>query len=250
LLVLLTNDDGIDSEGFLALRERLLADRHDVYAIAPERERTCVAHAITLHKPLRIREVDSNLFSTSGTPVDCVFVAVKKLLPRKPDMVISGMNRGPNMGQDVTYSGTVAAAKEGAFLGVRSMAVSLAARTGFLYDDAVGVTSRILGSLSGAPSAGNVFLNINIPNVPRHEIKGFLVTRLGKRIYNDTVIERIDPRGGKYYWIGGDGESYEPLEGTDFVALENGYVSITPLCLDVTSLQSIKIYTKYFRRAL
>jgi 5'-nucleotidase len=249
VLILLTNDDGIDSEGLLAMKERL-AGRHDVYVVAPERERTCVAHSITLHKPLRIREIGGNLFSTNGTPVDCVFLAIKTLLPRKPDFVISGINRGPNMGQDVNYSGTVAAAKEGAFLGIRSMAVSLTARNGFLFNDAARITGRIMEALSQAPPLNGAFFNVNIPNLQENEIKGFLVTRLGKRIYNDTVIERTDPRGGKYYWIGGDGDSYESLKGTDFVAIEKGCVSITPLSLDVTSVKSIQIYTKYLRRGL
>ncbi|MBA4417890.1 MAG: 5'/3'-nucleotidase SurE [Syntrophus sp. (in: bacteria)] len=246
MLILLSNDDGIHSEGLTALRDILKA-KHTVYVIAPERERTCVAHAITLHKPLRIKEVEKDVFSTSGTPADCVFLGVKTLLPGKPDFIVSGINRGPNMGQDVNYSGTVAAAKEGAFLGIPSISVSLSAGGGFFFKDAARVTEEIIDILSQQPLSPAIFLNINIPDIPRDEMRGFMVTRLGKRIYNDKVIERIDPRGGKYYWIGGDGNRYESIEGTDFSAIEKGYVSVTPLSLDFTSESSIGIYKRYFR---
>jgi 5'-nucleotidase len=249
MLILLTNDDGIRSEGLMTLRDNLLK-RHEVYVVAPERERTCVGHAITIHKPLRIKEIGGNIFSTNGTPADCVFLAVRILLERKPDFIISGLNTGPNMGQDVNYSGTVAAAKEGAFLGIPSMAISISARSAFLFDDATRVTEEIIEILQENPLLDSTFLNINIPNIPYKEMKGFMVTRLGKRIYNDTVIERVDPRGGKYYWIGGNGENYELIDGTDFYAIEKGYVSITPLDLDMTSSHSINNYKKYFRRPL
>jgi len=249
MLILLTNDDGIRSEGLMTLRDNLLK-RHEVYVVAPERERTCVGHAITLHKPLRIKEIGGNIFSTNGTPADCVFLGVKVLLPGKPDVVIAGINKGPNMGQDVNYSGTVAAAKEGAFLGIPSMAISISARSAFLFDEAKQVIKKIIEIVSTNPFLHDTFLNVNIPNMPYKDMKGFMVTRLGKRIYNDTVIERVDPRGGKYYWIGGNGENYELIDGTDFYAIEKGYVSITPLGLDMTSSHSINNYKKYFRRPL
>jgi len=249
MLILLTNDDGIRSEGLMTLRDNLLK-RHEVYVVAPERERTCVGHAITLHKPLRIKEIGGNIFSTNGTPADCILLGVKLLLPGKPDVVIAGINKGPNMGQDVNYSGTVAAAKEGAFLGVPSMAISISARSAFLFDEAKQVIKKIIEIVSTNPFLHDTFLNVNIPNMPYKDMKGFMVTRLGKRIYNDTVIERVDPRGGKYYWIGGNGENYELIDGTDFYAIEKGYVSITPLGLDMTSSHSINNYKKYFRKPL
>jgi 5'-nucleotidase len=245
MLILLTNDDGIRSEGLMTLRDNLLK-RHEVYVVAPERERTCVGHAITLHKPLRIKEIGGNIFSTNGAPADCIILAIKILLPGKPDFIISGLNKGPNMGRDVNYSGTVAAAKEGAFLGIPSMAISICARSSFLFNDASRVTEEIIEMLRGNPFLDCTFLNINIPNIPYKDMKGFMVTRLGKRIYNDTVIERVDPRGGKYYWIGGDGDGYDSIRGTDFYAVERGYISITPLGLDVTSNNSINYYKKYF----
>ncbi len=245
MLFLLTNDDGIDSEGLLALR-RLLSERHEVCVVAPERERTCVGHAITLHKPLRLKEHGEGLFSTNGTPVDAVYLGMKVLLSRRPDFVVSGINRGPNLGQDVTYSGTVAAAKEGAFLGIPSMAVSLAARKDFLFDDGARIVAEIVEVLAGEKPPRGTFLNINIPNLPREEIKGFSVTRLGKRIYDEKVISRVDPRGEKYYWIGGDGQSCELTEGTDFYAVDRQYVSITPLGLDPTNVAAIGDYSRRF----
>ena len=247
MLILLTNDDGIHSEGLLALRE-YLAETAQVCTIAPEREKTCVGHAITLHKPLRIKEMGDDLYSTNGSPADCVYLGSKVVLKQKPDMIISGINKGPNMGRDVNYSGTVAAAKEGAFLGIPSMAVSLCARSHFRFKDAVRITGEIIDIMKDKTFFEDTFLNVNIPNNPGDKSKGFVVTRLGKRIYNDDVLERTDPRGGKYYWIGGNAERYEDIRGTDFYAIEKGYVSITPLSLDMTSVDSIENYKKYFGR--
>ena len=227
-----------------------LQKQHEVCVVAPERERTCVGHAITLHKPLRMKELGGGVYATNGTPADCVLLGVKAVLKKKPDLVISGINKGPNMGQDVNYSGTVAAAKEGAFLGIPSLAVSMNGRSHYHFADAIKVIEMIIAVVEGSSFLDSTFLNINVPNVSYNKMKGFMVTRLGKRIYNDKVIERTDPRGGKYYWIGGNGELYEPIEGTDFYAIERGFVSVTPLGLDVTSIKSINIYKKYFRRGL
>jgi 5'-nucleotidase len=247
LLILITNDDGVRSEGLTALSERL-SKKHDVYVVAPERERTCVGHAITLHKPLRMHEVGNHVYASNGTPADCVLLGVNVVLPRKPDFILSGINQGPNMGQDVNYSGTVAAAKEGAFLDVPSLAVSLCSRTGFHFTDAALYAEEVLDSFKRKALRGKVFLNINIPNLPYDNIKGFMVTRLGKRVYNGTVSERTDPRGGRYYWIGGNGDGFELIEGTDFHAIEKGYVSVTPLDLDATSESSINILKKRLTR--
>jgi 5'-nucleotidase len=249
LLILLTNDDGIHSEGLMLLMEKLHG-QHEVFVVAPERERTCVGHAITLHKPLRMKDMGGGVYATNGTPADCVLLGVKAVLKKKPDLIISGINKGPNMGQDVNYSGTVAAAKEGAFLGIPSMAVSINARSHYHFVDAIMVVEIIIQVVKENSFLDATFLNINVPNVSSSKMKGFMVTRLGKRIYNDKVIERTDPRGGKYYWIGGNGEFYESLEGTDFYAIEKGFVSVTPLGLDVTNIKSINGYKKYFRRGL
>jgi len=234
LLILLSNDDGVDSEGLISLKGEL-SRMGEVWALAPERERTCVGHAITLHKPLRIKEHGDGIFSTNGTPADAILLGVKGLLPHKPDLVISGINRGPNMGQDVTYSGTVAAAKEAAFMDIPSLAVSLNGRKDFLFKEAARTVREIVEKMRAKPWPEQTFLNVNIPNLLRESIKGFKVARLGKRIYNGKVVERTDPRGGKYYWIGGDGDGFEPIEGTDLFAVFQGYVSITPLHWDMTT---------------
>lgn len=245
MLILLSNDDGITSEGLLSLKEEL-SKTDEVWAIAPERERTCVAHAITLHKPLRIREHGDRLFSTNGTPADSVLLGVMGLLPRKPDLLISGINKGPNMGQDITYSGTVAAAKEGAFLEIPSIAVSLNARKDFLFGEAARVVREVVERLRGFELPHQSFLNVNIPNLQRKDMKGFLVTRLGKRIYNGKVVERTDPRGGKYYWIVGDSDTFDPIEGSDLLAVSQGYVSITPLHWDMTTAVVMDAVNKIF----
>jgi 5'-nucleotidase len=243
----LTNDDGIHSEGLTALRE-CLAKQHDVCVIAPERERTCVSHAITIHKPLRVKESGDRVFSSNGTPVDCILLGLKILLPKPPDFIISGINKGPNMGQDINYSGTVAAAKEGASLGIPSLAVSINARGDYRFADAAEITKKIIDMLKGNPCPARTFLNINIPNIPREKIKDFMVTRLGKRVYNDAIVERIDPRGRSYYWIGGDSHGFDLIEGTDFYAVENGYASITPLDMDVVSESSVNILKQRLKR--
>ncbi|MCX5811790.1 MAG: 5'/3'-nucleotidase SurE [Proteobacteria bacterium] len=242
--ILLTNDDGIHSEGLALLRECLLK-QHDVYVMAPEKERTCVGHAITLHKPLRVKDLGDRVFASNGTPVDCVLLGLKTLFSQPPDFIISGINKGPNMGQDINYSGTVAAAREGAFLGIPSMAVSINARKDYRFADAAKITEDIIGMMKGSTCLARTFLNINIPNISYENIKDFMVTRLGKRVYNDAIVERIDPRGGRYYWIGGNSHSFDLIEGTDFYAVENGYASITPIDVDTISDGSINILKQY-----
>ena len=237
-MILLSNDDGVDSEGLHSLK-KALSKTNDVWVVAPDSERTCVAHAITLHTPLRINDLGDHVFSTNGTPADSVLLALKVVLPRKPDLVISGINKGPNMGQDVSYSGTVAAAKEGAFAGAVSMAVSLNGRSNFLFSDASRAVVDLVGAVRsrGLPSA--TFLNVNIPNITYDKQRGFMVTSLGTRIYNGNIIERKDPRGGPYYWIAGDSDGFEAIAGTDLCAVDLGYLSVTPLHWDLTSYASL-----------
>lgn len=245
MLILLSNDDGIYSEGLQVLREAL-GRKHEVWVAAPDGERTCIAHALTLHRPLRLHEHGDRVYATDGTPADAVLLALRVLLPRRPDLVISGINKGPNMGQDVNYSGTVAAAREGAFTGVPSLAVSLNARSNFLFGDAARVVLDIVELMNRFPLPEATFLNVNIPNVPHEKHRGFMVTMLGKRIYNGAVVTRIDPRGGTYYWIGGDGDQFESIEGTDLYAVEHGFVSVTPLHWDMTSYEELERYKKIF----
>jgi 5'-nucleotidase len=246
LLILLSNDDGVSSEGLQSLRENL-SKTDEVWVVAPDSERTCIAHAITLHKPLRIKDLGDRVFSTNGTPADSVLLALKVVLPRKPDLLISGINKGPNMGQDVNYSGTVAAAKEGAFTGCVALAVSVNGRSDFLFHDATRSVVDLIHKIRENPFPPSTLLNVNIPNIPYEMLKGFMVTSLGKRIYNGNIIERIDPRGGPYYWIGGDGEGFEPIVGSDFHAVDSGYVSLTPLHWDSTSYPAISQLKRVFR---
>ena len=234
LNILVTNDDGIHSEGLIALAEAM-SKLGSVYVVAPDRERSAAGHSLTLHHPLRLEEIAKNRYSLDGTPTDCVNLAVNGLLDVRPDIVVSGINKGANLGDDITYSGTVAAAMEGTLLGIPSIAVSLDSKSDFVFDVAADSAARIVKTvmLKGMPA--DTLININVPNLPAKELKGWKVTRQGKRIYGDAIIENIDPRGRKYFWIGGDVLGFEHVEDSDFQAVSNGYVSITPLHLDLTN---------------
>ncbi len=236
-MILVTNDDGVYSPGIQILAKRL-RELDTVTIVAPDRERSAAGHSMTLHRPLLIEEVKESVYSVNGTPTDCINIAVKGLLKETPRLVVSGINKGPNLGDDVTYSGTVAGAIEGTLLGIPSLAVSLAARENFRFAEAAEVTfhaaSRILEQ--GMPQG--TLLNINVPNILLSEMKGTRITRLGKRIYHQMTVERVDPRGKKYYWIGGGEPDWEREEGTDLDAVDRGMVSITPLHLDFTDYAS------------
>jgi 5'-nucleotidase len=231
--ILVTNDDGITS-GALYLLKQELADLGRVFIVAPDRDQSATSHSLTLYRPMRIDRPEPDVFAVDGTPTDCVLIAAHGLLDVPIDLVVSGVNRGPNMGDDVFYSGTVAAAIEGAMQGVPGVAVSLAAsgRADFLY--ACQFTRRLVGMVLDRGLPPKCVLNVNVPQLRDDEIKGVRVTRLGKRTYQDSLIERTDPRGRAYYWIGGDAPIWEPEEGTDFTAVDQGFVSVTPLHLDLT----------------
>jgi len=233
--ILITNDDGITSGGLYLLRQEL-QDLGRVFIVAPDRDQSATSHSLTLYRPMRIERPEPDVYAIDGTPTDCVLVAAHGLLERPPGLVVSGVNRGPNMGDDVFYSGTVAAAIEGAMQGVPAIAVSLASsgagRVDFQY--ACQFTRRLVGTVLEKGLPAKSVLNVNVPQKRDDEIKGVRVTRLGKRTYQDTLIERTDPRGRAYYWIGGDAPIWEPEEGTDFLAVDQGYVSVTPLHLDLT----------------
>jgi len=232
--ILLTNDDGIHSQGLTVLRDAL-GSLGEVYVVAPEGERTCISHAITVRSPVRLWQVGERAWATDGTPVDCIHLALKVLLGGRPDLVVSGPNNGPNMGEEVFYSGTVAAALEAAFMGIPAIALSLAARRDHLYRTAAEVALRIAKRLIQDPLPPRTALNVNVPNLPVEAIKGFKVTRLARRIFPNEVKEGVDPRGGKYYWIGGPEPEFHPEEGTDAHAVSHGYVSLTPLKADLTA---------------
>ena len=231
-LILVSNDDGVAAAGLIALREALTSFA-DVYTVAPQLEQSAKSHSITLHHPLRFHEVEPRVWAVDGTPADCVYVAffLADLLPRRPDLVVSGINHGPNLGNDVHYSGTVAAAREGTLRGVPSIAFSNSSSD---MEGAAQYAKRFCKQLLGAtaPEGQAVLLNVNFPPVPP---KGIRATRLGLRLYADEVEVRDDPRGRHYLWIGGPGHvKSHPVEGADTEALDEGLISITPLSIEAT----------------
>lgn len=229
-VILVTNDDGVHAPGLAALASAL-DELGDVYVVAPDREQSAVGHALTLHRPLRVTTIGERRFSVNGTPSDCVNLAVLGLLPERPILVAAGINHGSNLGDDVTYSGTVSAAMEGTLLGVPSMAVSQSdPETGTLEGaQAVAklVASRVL--VEGLPA--KTLLNINVPTGP---LAGIRVTRLGHRVYQEKVVRETDPRGLPYYWIGAGPPVWSEDEASDIAAVHRGMASVTPLHLDLT----------------
>src|SRR5262252_2950629 len=228
-VVVLTNDDGIHAAGLAAL-EKALAELGDVYVIAPEREQSACGHALTLHRPLRPLPLGERRYSVNGTPSDCVNLAVLGFLPETPVLIVSGINHGANLGDDVTYSGTVSAAMEGTILGVPSIAVSLVDGGDF---DVAGRVARLVAMrvlVGGLP--GHTLLNVTVPAPPP---RGIRMTRLGHRVYKEKVGEQADPRGRSHYWLGGGEARWDNLEGTDMGAVHGGFVALTPLHLDLTN---------------
>jgi 5'-nucleotidase len=232
-LVLLSNDDGYASPGIRAMRAALLAAGAEVVVVAPETEQSASSHSLSLHRPLRLRVVDEGLFALDGTPADCVYVALHagtRTLPRKPDLVVSGINHGMNLGQDVFYSGTIAAAREGALRGIPALATSAH------YTADLAATASLAAKVAFAmpPAAGDraTLLNLNIPVSWNGQLRA---TRLGARIYEEVVDFRLDPRRREYLWLGGPGVRHERSEGTDTDAYDDGVASLTPLLLDLTS---------------
>lgn len=240
MIILVCNDDGIHSEGLHAL-EAALATIGEIYTVAPDREQSAVSHSLTLHRPLRIDEIAPRRFAVNGTPTDCVNLAVKGFLPIRPQLVVSGINRGANLGDDVTYSGTVSAAMEGSLLGIPSIAMSLVIRgTPHHFAPAAEFAAILATEVIAQGMPSDTLLNVNVPNLPREEIKGFLLTRQGKRRYAETMDVRVDPRGKKYYWIGGDDLGFDPDKGTDCVAVHDGFISVTPLHVDLTNYRALQ----------
>lgn len=234
--ILVTNDDGIYSEG---LRKLAAACREfgDVTIVAPDREQSAASHALTLNRPLRLLQIEEQEWIVDGTPSDCVNLAVLKLMKEnRPDLIVSGINFGPNLGDDVTYSGTISAAFEGALLNIPSIAFSALVGQHFSFDRCAAFAGELARVALEQHRDPSIILNVNFPV---SEFAGVRVTRLGKRVYSEGVIERRDPRGRKYYWIGGEPPVWHPGEGTDFEAVQNGFVAITPLHLDLTHHESI-----------
>lgn len=231
--ILVSNDDGYLSEGLRALSDAV-AGLGEVWVVAPESEQSATSHAISLHRPLRIRELRPRFFAVDGTPTDCSYVAINHLMKDEaPRLMVSGINHGPNMADDVTYSGTVAAAMEASILGVPAIAFSLAIRQDFDFAPAARFARQRCRAALAREPAPHMLLNVNIPGGT--EPRGYVVTRLGKHSYGLDVVEKVDPRGRKYYWIGGSEYRHEDIPGSDCNAvLREGLVSVTPLKLDLT----------------
>lgn len=231
--ILVTNDDGVSSPGLHALAEAMRAIG-TVTVIAPERERGAIGHAVTLHKPLRLIRVAKDVHAVNGTPSDCVLLGVTQLMRKPPSLVMSGINRGLNLGDDVTYSGTVSAALEGTLLGIPSIAVSLEGEGTFRFETAAYYAGRIAEAVLRHGLPPETLLNVNVPNRSRAAVAGVKVTALSRRQFVDPVIEKIDPRGRKYYWIAGTRVSWDRGKDSDEQAIRQGLVSMTPLHMDLT----------------
>jgi 5'-nucleotidase len=240
MIILVCNDDGIRSEGVQALA-RAVEPLGEVYVVAPDREQSAVSHSLTLHRPLRVEQIAPRQYAIDGTPTDCVNLAVSGILPARPGLVLSGINKGANLGDDITYSGTVSAAMEGTLLGIPSIAISLVARDDFDFAAAAAFAARLAAQVIAHPFPVDTLLNVNVPAIPRERMRGHRITRQGKRRYGEALIEKTDPRGKKYYWIGGDELDFIDEPGTDFAAVQDGAISITPIHLDLTHYPSFEV---------
>lgn len=238
--ILLTNDDGVHAEGLEVLERIARSLSDDVWIVAPETDQSGFSHSLSLSEPLRMRQLDERRFALRGTPTDCVIMGVRRLLPEPPDLILSGVNSGANIADDVTYSGTIAGAMEGTLLGIRSIALSQAyivSEEGRIvrWDTAEKVGMDLIGRLVGLDLPPGVFLNVNIPPVGPDEVKGTRVAQQGKRVHGLWIEERKDGRGFPYYWLRFGREPQEARAGSDMAALRDGYVAVTPLHLDLTA---------------
>ena len=238
-LILLTNDDGFFSEGIKTLAHQL-EDIGTVFIVAPDREKSATSLALTLHRPLRIQRIEDRIYAVNGTPADCLYLAIKKLLPRKPDLIISGLNQGPNLGQqDISYSGTVAAAIQGSFMQIPSVAISvLPDKKGqYFFEFSAQVGLRTAKGLLRNKLPQGALLNINIPAPP---VKGIRITKLGQKKYDPEIIEQKDPRKKTFYWLGtGNPKAWGDID-SDVKIVNQGYISVTPLQLDLTDYQLLE----------
>ena len=236
--ILLSNDDGYLAPGLGAMATAL-SETDTVTVVAPERDRSGSSNSLTLERPLRVHMAENGFYFVTGTPTDCVHLAITGLLDEEPDMVVSGINAGANMGDDVLYSGTVAAAMEGRFLGLPAIAVSMTSYDPLHYGTGVKAIAGIIDRLRVEPLQQKSILNVNVPDVPWDEIKGYRITRLGNRHKSEGVIRQTDPRGDDMYWVGPPGAAQDAGEGTDFHAVEQKFISITPLQIDLTRYDSL-----------
>jgi 5'-nucleotidase len=239
--VLVSNDDGVEAPGISVLARRLSAFG-EVVVVAPDRDRSGASNSLTLDQPIRVTQLEENRYRVAGTPTDCVHLALCGMLDKDPDIVVSGINNSGNLGDDVIYSGTVSAAMEGRFLGLPAIAVSLVTQegSGYHFETAAQAALAIMQRLVTDPLPADTILNVNVPDRPWHELRGFAVTRLGKRHRSAPCIAQIDPRGRPLWWIGPAGEVDDDGPGTDFRAVREGYISITPIHVDLTRYQALE----------
>jgi 5'-nucleotidase len=237
--ILVSNDDGYLATGINVLTAALEVVA-EVVVMAPDRNRSAASNSLTLSNPLRVSEVAPNRYKVDGTPSDCVHLALTGFLDFEPDLVVSGINHGANLGDDVIYSGTVAAAMEGRFLGLPTIAVSLVGQSLKHFETAAAVAVELVEKIERAPLASDVVLNVNVPNVALNELQGVRATRLGFRHKSEQILEDKDPYGRPIYWVGPAGAGQDAGEGTDFFAIEQGYASVTPLKVDLTRHSAVK----------
>lgn len=242
--ILLSNDDGYLAPGLKILADALKKNA-EITVVAPDRNRSAASNSLTLERPIRAQQAENGFYKVDGTPTDCVHLAITGLLKQEPDMVISGPNDGPNMGDDVLYSGTIAAATEGRFLGYPAIAVSMCSYEPVHYESASIAVTKLLADIKSSALPKDSILNINVPDLPWQQIKGFKATRLGARHKSEGVIIDKDPRGIPVYWVGPPGDEQDAGEGTDFHATKNGFVSVTPLQIDLTRYDSLKNLTTW-----
>jgi 5'-nucleotidase len=233
-LILVTNDDGVYAPGIRALHEAVCS-LGEAVIVAPERDKSAVSHSLTMNRPLKVVQLAENIHTIDGTPTDCVTIATNKILKRKPDLLVSGINPGPNLGDDISYSGTVSAAIEGTMYGIPSLAFSLGGGPPFDFEVAAAVAWKLASMALNMHLPPKSLLNINIPPLPAGEIHGIRFTRQGRRRYQDAIQETFDPWGRKHYWIGGGTVHWSGGENTDEQAIRLGFISVTPIQLDLTN---------------
>ena len=243
--IMVTNDDGIHAAGIRALAEAM-SELGTVTVVAPDRERSAVGHSLTVHTPLRIFELRKGWYAVDGTPTDCVNMGIHNMLPITPDLIVSGINHGANLGDAITYSGTVAAAMEANLMGIPAIAFSLATYgPSEHFTDAAHIAVNVTRTVLAHGLPTDTYLNVNIPNSPRSSMLPPLITRQGKRSFIGKIIDKTDPRGRKYFWLGGEESHLNDEPGTDFHAISHGHVSITPLHIDLTNHKSLAILSKW-----
>jgi 5'-nucleotidase len=246
--ILVSNDDGYLAEGLVALAAAL-SEHATISVVAPDKNRSAASNSLTLDMPLRATLAHNGFMKVDGTPTDCVHLAITGLLEQEPNMVFAGINHGANLGDDVLYSGTVAAATEGRFLGLPAVAMSLVGDHPSHFDTAAQVAVILLKEIIASPLPDNTILNVNVPDVPFSELKGFKACRLGQRHKSEPIISSEDQRGRRIYWVGAAGAEQDAGDGTDFHAINNGYVSVTPLQLDLTWYERIETLSNWLPKA-